>query len=503
MLISELGYFIDRLSSADEIPAFVDESAAIVAVSNLSHESARKISEMCDELAWNFSLYDGANQLYANADVDADMGPFRVVISKPQVSPDTLEILTIDGLSKFLKTELSHVKWYVAGLSERIVTRSNVLCPWFDTYLFEPMLPTKNPRSLVREYTSVRTVPANIGRWLLVDPEIRFTKSSAFSTWLNASVRAISCSLTNEIDAESGALKFNGTQKFSVACPDVSEDLSTSFEGESFESLQVSAAWVFDNDREAESRHILLATEIARASNYGTEFSHCFGIQISACLSSAKITYQMMLSDLSKDTLKALGDLRKVITEETAKVTDATRQLIGGVSAALAVGFGLIATRISTSTSPWLIAAVMILVAVYVAVIIYSGIQFILIQRQLRADWQSKLYRFLPDADYQKMVSVPAGKSERTFMVSATMSGIAAILLTGVVLFLSFNGKTTGTQNNSSSANNKVSTAASTSTSTSTSSLQVMSQRSSIQVSSSTSVSHQPKPTQIEPVKKP
>src|SRR5690606_34146072 len=152
--------------------------------------------------------------------------------------------------------------------------------------------------------------------------------------------------------------------------------LFTSFEGESFESLQASAAWVFDNDREAESRHILLANEIARASNNGTEFSRCFGTQISDCLSGAKITYQMMLSDLSRDTLKALGDLRKVITEETAKVTDVTRQLIGGVSAALAVGFGLIATRLSTNTNPWLIAAVMILVAVYVAVIIYSGLQF-------------------------------------------------------------------------------------------------------------------------------
>lgn len=497
MLINELGDFIDRLSRANESSAFIDESVATVAVSNLSHESARNISEMCAELAWAFSLYDGANQIYDNADVDADMGPFRIVISKPQASPEILEILTTEGLFKFLKTEPAHVKWYVAGLPERIVTRINVLCPWFDMHLFEPMPLTKNPRSLVREYTSVRTVPENIGRWLLVDPAIRFTKSSAFSAWLNASVRAISCSLANEIEAESGVLKFNGTQKFSVAFPDAHEDLSTSFEGESFESLQAAAAWIFDNDREAESRHILLATEIARASNYGTEFSHCFGAQISACLNSAKITYQMMLSDLSRDTLKALGDLRKVITEETAKVTDATRQLIGGVSAALAVGFGLIATRISTNTSPWLIAAVMILVAVYVAVIIYSGVQFTLIQRQLRVDWQSKLYRFLPDADYQKMVSIPAGKSERTFMVSAIISGIAATLLTAVVLFLSFKGNTTVKLNNSGITNINAPIA------TSTSSIPVALQRSSNKVSSSISVSQQSESKQIDPVKKP
>lgn len=437
MGISDLGNFIDGLSN--NASAVVVESLINVSVSNLHLEDTVRITQICDEVGWPYSLFDEADQPCATVALHADFAPFRAVIVKPTLTPEILSVLTLTGMKQFLESQPSYVKWYVAGLGERIVTRSTLLCPWYDEYHFDPMPATKNPRSLVREYTSKRIVPPNISPWLLVNPDTHFTASAAFSTWLNASVRAVCRSLANEIDTETGALKCNGTPKLSIPIPDATEDVSLSFSLENFKQLQIAAAWVFENEREAESRHTLLATEVARSGHPGTNLLQCFGEQISSSLSSAKIAYQMMLSDVSKDTLKALGDLRKAVTEETAKMTDITRQLIGGVTAAMAVGFGLIATRISTNTNAWLIVAVMLLVVVYVSVIIYSGTQFISIQRQLRADWQSKLYRFLPGTEYEKMVSVPTGRSEHTFFISAWLSGAAIIVLTGIVLWLSVN----------------------------------------------------------------
>lgn len=435
MEISDLGSFIDGL--ANNASAVVVESFINVSVSNLHLEDTVRITQICEAVGWPYSLFDEADQLCATAALHADFAPFRAVIVKPTLTPEILSVLTLTGMKHFLESQPSYVKWYVAGLGERIVTRSTLLCPWYDEYHFDPMPATKNPRSLVREYTSKRTVPPNIGPWLLVNPDTNFTASAAFSTWLNASVRAVCRSLANEVDVETGALKCNGTPRLSIPIPDATEDVSLSFSLENFKQLQVAAAWVFENEREAESRHTLLATEVARSGHPGTNLHQCFGEQISSSLSSAKIAYQMMLSDVSKDTLKALGDLRKAVTEETAKMTDVTRQLIGGVTAAMAVGFGLIATRISTNTNAWLIVAVMLLVVVYVSIIIYSGTQFISIQRQLRADWQSKLYRFLPGTEYEKMVSVPTGRSERTVFISAWLSGAAIIVLTAIVLWLS------------------------------------------------------------------
>lgn len=451
MLISKLGEIIDSL--AKENSACILESTTTVVISDLTFPSVECIISACSDLKWKWTLFDGADEQCFIADIDNDLGPFRVALDKPDAPAGTLQILTATGLTKFLITGSTSVKWWVAGLSERIETRSNVLCPWGDSFFFELLPETKNPRALVKEYTTERTVPSNIGLWLLRDPNITFTYSKIFSTWLNASIRAISRSLANEIDPESGALKFNGNPKASINYPSDKDDLSIYFDKENFKELQIAAIWVYENPRETESKHTLLATEIARISNIHNEFSDCLGIQISSSLDSARIAYQMMMSDLSRDTLKSLGDLRKSITEETAKVTDAMRQLVGGVSAALAVGFGLLATRMTTNTSPWLIIAVTFVVLTYVLSIIFSGVQFVRIQRQLRKDWQSKLYRFLPDADYKKMVSDPTSKSESTFMIGAIISSLAIIALTVVVLYLSFHEKTPTANSDQSTSN--------------------------------------------------
>lgn len=434
MSTNELGQLIDELVSNHS--AYVQESVTSVVISNLSFDSLNKVANACAALGWGLQIFDGAEEDYVIGEADNDMGPFRVAFEKIGAPVDTLQILTLEGFSNFLINGGPCSKWWVAGLSERILTRSNFLCPWGDQISFEPSPNTKNPRSLVREHTNNRVVPSDIGLWILRDPTTIFTYSAAFSIWLNASIRAVSRSLASEIDADSGALKLNGNIKISIKFPSNENDLSNNFDAEKFHRFQSAALWVFDNARETESKHVLLATEIARNSDVGCDFSYCFGDQISSSLDSAKIAYQMMMSDLSKDTIKALGDLRKAITEETAKVTDAVRQLVAGVSAALAVGFGLIAARVTTNANPWLINAVMLIVFAYVTVIILSGLQFVLIQRQLRKDWQPKLYRFLPDEDYKKMVAAPAAKSERTFMVAALISSVAVIVVTLIVFFM-------------------------------------------------------------------
>lgn len=138
----------------------------------------------------------------------------------------------------------------------------------------------------------------------------------------------------------------------------------------------------------------------------------------------------MSISELGKDTLKTLSDLRKAITEDTSKVADGTRQTVTAVASALALGLGLVAARLTTDTAPWLIFVVMVVIALYVAAIIYSGYDFIRLQRQLRTDWQPRLYRFLSVSDYERMVTKPARHAERTFISSAIIGGVAVLALT-------------------------------------------------------------------------
>ena len=116
-------------------------------------------------------------------------------------------------------------------------------------------------------------------------------------------------------------------------------------------------------------------------------------------------------------------------------MAETTRQLIAAISGALAIGISLIVARLSTNTSPFLIIAIMAVVALYVILVMTSGFQFIGLQKHLREDWQDRLYRFLSQHEYQKMVTVPAGRAEKTFKLAAVIGTISIVLLSIAVSY--------------------------------------------------------------------
>ena len=184
-------------------------------------------------------------------------------------------------------------------------------------------------------------------------------------------------------------------------------------------------------------RHILLANELARSGSAPAAGSvaQFLNAHLADAWESAQIAYQMALADTSRDTLKVLGDLRKAISDETAKLSDQARQLATSVAGALATGLGLVAARIAVKASPGVVAAIMVVVAIYVAAVIISGWQFIVLQRNLRQAWQPRLYRFLPDGEYKRMVTDPAQRAERAFSYTAWLGGFAVLLLTMVCVW--------------------------------------------------------------------
>lgn len=204
------------------------------------------------------------------------------------------------------------------------------------------------------------------------------------------------------------------------------------FQSASFDKLQEALHWVFENERESEMRHILLANEIARSGNAPAPGGSIafLSTHLTGALESAQIAYQMALADTGRDTLKVLSELRKAISEDTSKLSDQTRQLTTSVAGALATGVGLVAARIAANASAGAVAAIMVVVAIYVASVIVSGSQFVGLQRQLRRQWQPRLYRFLPADEYERMVTQPAKRAERAFVWTAWLGGIAVFLLT-------------------------------------------------------------------------
>ncbi|EPB6601544.1 TPA: hypothetical protein ACSPLY_005023 [Pseudomonas aeruginosa] len=246
---------------------------------------------------------------------------------------------------------------------------------------------------------------------------------------------ALSRCFANEIDATGSRLSFKGPPKLNLTIKEVVEG-DTQMVLKDFDVVQDAAVWVFENAREAEVKHILLSAEIARSGRADGEVQQYFKENLSAALDCAKIAYQMSVSEITKDTLKSLGDLRKAVTEETSKATEATRQAITAISTALTVGMGLIVARLTLQINPYLISLVMAVAFGYTTLNVMSGRKFINIQRKLRHDWQPKLYRFLSEAEFKKMVGDPIEQAEgffyRVSCQGLTMLGSAAL---GIAIF--------------------------------------------------------------------
>lgn len=433
----KLASLLNDLSRSSQ--ALITEGNTNLIVSDLQADAARSIARAASAAAWSFTIFDSAGSESEVEDGDEAFGPFRAELEKPIPDGDrqanTLYVVTAVGFKGFLRKGHPAQRWHVLGLIKPFNTRARAYRDWGEGLAYVEAQATKSPRLLVKESATVRTVPEDVRHWLLAEGHDLDASDPFHSIWAIQAFDALSRCFANEIDTTGGKLTFKGPPKLNLTTTEAVDD-NTQISMENFGVVQEAAAWVFDNAREAEVKHILLSAEIARSGRADGELKQYFRENLAAALDCAKIAYQMAISEITKDTLKSLGDLRKAVTEETSKATEATRQAIAAISTALTVGLGLIAARLSLQINPYLISIVMAVAFGYTTFNVMSGRKFINIQRKLRVDWQSKLYRFLSQAEFKKMVGDPIEEAESFFyQVSRrglAMLGVAAL---GIAVF--------------------------------------------------------------------
>jgi hypothetical protein len=418
---------IDALAAAGR--AFVAEGEGTVTVSGLSAADADALRAQGVALGWPQELFDREQQVWAQAP-EQDFAPFRLVLRKPAAAPGTLRLLTDTAFAAWLERGHPAPHWEVARLAGAVVAQARVCTPWDAPHVMAVMPPaTKSPRALVREYGEQRSVPADIRPWLAEPLSVELFATPTVQVWARAAATVLLLSLGDELDPYDGAIRFRGPPRLQLPPPPAAWNVADTLGHAGFQALQDAAHWVFENEREAEMRHILLATELVRSGSDAQDTPRFLREHLAAALEGAQIAYQVTLADASRDTLRLLADLRKAVTEETGKLSDLNRQLMASVASALTLGVGLVAARVMASASPILVAAVMAVAAIYVLMVIVSGFQFIALQRQLRAEWQPRLYRFLSLQDYTRMVAGPAARAERAFRLTALLGGIAVLAL--------------------------------------------------------------------------
>lgn len=261
-----------------------------------------------------------------------------------------------------------------------------------------------NPRKLVADHVPDREVPCDLSPWILQTPPAHH--SDVFEAWRIVSARRLLSSLVSSATLEDGTiwLQASGPPIFriSVENPDIAK---------SWEMLTEVATWVFLSGPDIEARHRLFGGELARAErpnqNLETTLSHAFD--------AAKVAYDAHVQSASRETLKALADLRKTVTEETQRVTQRTQDMTSGLARDLAVSatpFVLkILSDVGKVTAPEVSAVFYFAAAAFL--IASFGLQwrinnaYLRSQEQSRKSWMQTLYTYISSKEREEIAELP------------------------------------------------------------------------------------------------
>ncbi|MGD1036001.1 MAG: hypothetical protein ABR878_02170 [Roseiarcus sp.] len=430
--LKALAVAVDGLSAQGL--ATLTETPSALTIASLAAAELEQLFPLLTAVGWRCDIADGAGERAETGTLTAGYEPFIVTVQKPsQVS--ALQVVTLVGLKAFLLQERGDLLWEVATLATPFATMAASFLPWGSSGIFSPAPVTKSPRQLVKDQNIPPSAPNDIRVWMLRTPASeQLWGDPVFQTFADLSAEALMRALASEIKND-GGLVFSGPPRTQLDAPRPGAAKELKLNG--YNDLLAAVVWVYENGAEAEQRHGLFAAEFGR-THYPPEAGTAavFGGVVANVLEGAKLAYQLSLSDLTREAIKAQGDLRKAVADDTAKMADNTRQVVTAVAAALATCIGLVAAKVGTTTPHWLLAVVAFLAGVYVAVVVATGWIFMTVQQDMHRKWRSRLYRFIPNPDYEAMVLDPARRAEAMFVISAIAGGIVATFAILIILMV-------------------------------------------------------------------
>ncbi|MNP22239.1 hypothetical protein D3C76_1149000 [compost metagenome] len=183
--------------------------------------------------------------------------------------------------------------------------------------------------------------------------------------------------------------------------------------------------WVYSTPREAETKFQLLNNHIG--INWGVTETWPSGTShvLSNSFAGAKEAFAFHLQEQSKEAVKSLGDLRKGLQEEVNKTQTATRDLVSalwrdfavaGVVAALKAP--ILSTSVSDNSMRVLQIGVAALLFLSISVSTVSNFRFNSLADASRLEWRKKLYSFMSDSDWMRLVEKPIGSGRSVYWLS-------------------------------------------------------------------------------------
>ena len=261
----------------------------------------------------------------------------------------------------------------------------------------------------------------------------RQSKSIEFRAWREVAARRLLAGLVSSAAREDDVtwLQVAGPPKAQFRADDPKLPAG-------YDQLSSCAAWVFTSGQDVEARHLIFASELARAYRPTAPLPEVFAY----ALKSAKATYEAHVQSSSRETLKALSDLRKSVIDEAQKITQRTQDLTSGLWRDVAVSAAPFVLKIlgdaTKAPNPKVTAGFYFASAIFISISFALQTQinksYLNNQRAARARWFEALYNYISREERERIADGPIRSAEQTyqttkFLIALIYSVLALILL--------------------------------------------------------------------------
>ncbi|HHH2259498.1 TPA: hypothetical protein ACPZG0_000597 [Yersinia enterocolitica] len=403
----------------------------------------------CEWLKFSFSDSDQDEIEPSNGNINEE---HTVKIEYPCFD-NNIYILTLEGWKYFL---------YEDGIVEKIkeicllfaessfATGAFRVSPWQNAPINLELPNTEQikkvkVRSFVKIFSTQPLTPNTVEPWILTDEQNDIINNDkAFQIWKEISTHFLIMCLPNEIYCEtdgSTVIGLSGKPPKKLAFN--TNEIPTSI----FDILQETIRWIYLQGDEIELKHTFFSGELAR--EWPVETSYCNGliVKVSLALESARLLYKAHIRSSSKDTLKALSDLRKNLADDMQKIVQQSKELTSSLwkDIALVISTIVIKYTLDASKAPAsskIYALVFFAIAVYILVSHFTSVfinsNFIKIIEENRIIWRKKLYAYLDDKDYHELATTPIENAYKAYRLVNITSTTVVIILAIVLFYLGF-----------------------------------------------------------------
>lgn len=364
------------------------------------------------------------------------------VIKIDKYTDDDLFFLTKIGFKQFLiEHDIDDIEIIKAGFLEKSFSTYGIQVIPFSSSPHKVEYPEKVPaikfvKPLGKEGQGL--LPKNILSWILNKELENFSEES----WIYPSGVKLLFTLSSEFSVDDFVvdLYFRGEQHIHIKLP-INEPIIIN----NYKVILESAKWIYLENKDIDSRHTIFNHQISLTAISKNTSADDFFSKLKDALENSELAYRYYLRSSGKELTKILIDLNKTLFDYTNKIRENTTGLVNSMWKDFTTVLGLLFLKYALqkpNLPDVFFDSLSIGLCFYLAISIFLnarlGFWFYSNIKNTINDWRYRIYSYLSDDQYEKLVENPLEKAHGKYQTTFWVILFLYILLISGILVLTF-----------------------------------------------------------------